>query len=218
MRVAILTCILGGFDKPVDPVEQTIPDQSDIEFHRWTDEDFPPVTGLTPRLQYRIPKTHGWQMYPDMDAYIWLDGSFSLTNPNSVKWLMEQLGDADIALFAHPNRKTVREEVAHLEDHLEQGKKYISERYKNGLHVEQYSDMLEDPDFKDNVLYASTIFIYRNTPRVQAALADWWYYGSRYFTCDQVVLPYIIQKHRLDVRVLDDHIYKNKYVQEVSKH
>lgn len=218
MRLAILTCILGDFDIPIDPVEQTLPENCDIDFHRWTDEDFPPVTGLTPRLQYRIPKTHGFQMYPDYNTYIWLDGTQSFTHPNSVKWFVDQLGDADIALFAHPYRKTVSEEVAHIETHLNEGKPYITERYKNGLHVEQFADMLNDPDYIDNALYASTVFIYRNTPRVQAALKDWWYYGSRYFTCDQVVLPYILQKHRLNVNVLDGHIYKSKYLTEVSKH
>lgn len=213
MKVAILTCILGDFDTPVDPVEQTVPSA----FHRFTDEDFPPITGLSPRLQYRIPKTHGFEMFPGYDFYVWLDGAVSLLRPNCVEWYLEQLGDGDIAFFKHPSRRNVRQEVDHIEEHLRLGKPYITARYKNGLHREQLDLMLAE-GYKDRDLYASTMFIYRNTPKVQAALRDWWYYGSRYFTCDQVNLSYVLNKHKLYVKVLNEPIYKSGYISLVSHH
>ncbi len=214
MRVAILQANLGDFDSPQDPVKQTVP----FTFHRWTDENFPPIMGLTPRMQYRIPKTHGWQMFPDYDVYIWLDGTVSFKRDDCLQWYLDQLGDNDIALFSHPNRSTAQQETDHIEEHLQLGKPYITARYKNGLHKEQLAEMMLDEDFKDDKLYASTVFVYRNTPKVQAMLKDWWYYGCRYFTVDQIVLPWLFWKHDLKVKALDEPIYKSGYISLVSHH
>jgi len=208
MQVAILSANLGDFDKVVDPIRQNIPMYT--SFHRWTDEDFPPITGLTPRLQYRIPKTHGWQMLPGYDIYMWLDGSFSLAKSDSLQWFVDKLGDNDVLLFSHPHRQTVKEEVDHIEDHLQKGKPYITSRYKNGLHKEALAELGDGP------LYASTVFMYRNTSVVQAALMTWWYLGSRYFSCDQIVLTHAVRN--LKVAVVEENQYKFPYLKEVSKH
>lgn len=214
MNVAVLTCILGDFDKPVEPVEQTLP----FTFHRWTDENFPPITGLTPRMQYRIPKTHSWQMFPGFDYYIWLDGSVSFRRDNCIQYYLDQLGDADMAFFKHPTRRNIRQEVAHIEEHLQQGKPYITSRYKNGLHKEQLEIILADKHFKDDKLFASTAFIYRNNARVKSMLWDWWCYQSRYFTCDQIVLPWLIDNWGIKVNTMNEPIYKSGYVSLVSQH
>jgi hypothetical protein len=212
-EVAILSCILGDFDTPVDPAEQNV----STVFHRWTDENFPPITGLTPRLQYRIPKLFGWQMFPGYDYYIWLDGTFSLTRLDSVQWFLEQLEDNDIAFFDHPDRHSIKEEVDHIEDHLQKGKPYITARYKNGLHKEQYEE-IQKYAYEDNKLYASTCFIYRNNFKVQNFMQEWWAQQSRYFTCDQVVLPFLLDSYKLKVKTFDEHIYKTKYMERVSTH
>lgn len=207
--LAVLSCVLGNFDTPVDPVEQDIP----ITFHRWTDDDFPPIAQWDPRLQYRIPKTHGWEMLPNYDFYIWIDGAVSLTRSDSAAWYLAQLGDGDIAFFAHPTRRTVKQEVEHIDSHLSAEKPYITARYRNGLHWDQL--MLYGSEAP---VYASTAFIYRNTPQVQEALKDWWYYQSRYYTCDQVNLTYVLQKHKLDVRILEGEIFKSPHALLQSKH
>lgn len=224
MRLAILTCILGDFDTPVDPVDQLIPDGWDVDFHRWTDEDFPPIKGLTPRLQYRIPKYFGWEMHPDFDFYIWLDGSVTFLRSDCVKWWLEQLGNNDIALFAHPDRSTIKDEVQYIDDRLHRrvgkkaGQDYIIERYGGGLHEDYLIKVLSDRHYQDDKLYASTAFIYRNSPRVQAMMHDWWFDQSRYYTCDQVHLPYVLDKWGCKVKVLDEPIYKSGYLSLVSHH
>lgn len=219
MKIAILTANLGNFDTPVDPVPQDLPKGVDeITFHRFTDSNFSPVTGLTPRLQYRIPKLFGWQMFPGYDVYLWIDGSMSLAHPDSVKWFLEKLGNNDIGLFKHPWRNSIKEEADHIEEKLQQGKRYITSRYKNGLHKEQLAECLSDPDFKDTILYTSTAFLYRNNKKVQGAMKLWWYYQSRYFTCDQIVLPYVVFKNNLKVGVINEDQYHIPYLTIVSKH
>lgn len=219
MKIAVLTANLGDFDTPIDPVSQDLPcGVEKIDFHRFTDNNFPPVTGLTPRLQYRIPKLFGWQMFPNYDMYLWIDGSMSFTHPGSVKWFLEKLGENDIALFKHPWRNSIKEETELIEEKLKKKKAYITSRYKNGLHKEQMDVCLSDPDFKDTILYTSTAFLYRNNQKVQNAMKLWWYYQSRYFTCDQIVLPYVTFKNDLKVGVINEDQYHIPYLTMVSKH
>lgn len=220
MKVAILSANLGNFDvTPKDPVPQDLPEGvSEIVFHRFTDEDFPPITGLTGRFQYRIPKLYGWQMFPGYDVYIWLDSSMSLQRPDCVKWFLEQLGDNDAAFFRHPWRGTIKEEVDHIEKKLDEGNDYIVKRYKNGLHKEIYREIQKEEGFVDRDLYASTVFIYRNNPVSQDLMCAWWYFQSRYFTCDQIALPFAIYLIEAKVRKIPDNLFKIGYVSLVSHH
>lgn len=219
MKVAVLTAILGGqFDEPVDPVFQNVPEDIEVVFHRFTDENFPPITGLTPRLQYRIPKLFGWDMFPGHDVYIWLDGAVALLRGDCVKWYVEQLGDNDMVLFRHPWRGNIKDESDHIEKKLQEGNKYLVPRYLNGLHKEQLAEIQKDPEYKDDVLYASTAFVYRDTPKVRAMLKDWWYYQSRYYTCDQLALPYVVKKHDLKIKTIKDSLFKIGYLSLISHH
>lgn len=214
--LAVLTANLGNFDDPVDPVPQVT--KIPYKFHRFTDDNFPPIAGLTPRLQYRIPKMFGWQMYPSFDYYIWLDGSVSLMREDSVEWFRDQIGDADIAVFKHPWRNTIREEVNFIEERLTRpdGDKYLTPRYKNGLHKEQYADILLDPDYVDDKLYASTAFIYRDSEHMRDVLRAWWLHTSRYFTVDQIVLPFLLKDSV--VKMIEANPFKGEHVSLVSKH
>lgn len=213
MSILVLTANLGNFDTQVDNTPQSIPH----DFYRFTDKNFPPCVGLTPRLQYRIPKLYGWQMKPGYNYYIWIDGSFSLQNKDSVKWFIDKLGDADIALFIHPWRKTIKEEVDHIEDHLKKGKPYITSRYKNGFHKEMYEEIM-GTEYKDTVLYTSTAFIYKSNDKVKEMMNWWWLYQSRYFTCDQVALPFVVSMSELKVNPINENQYRIPYLSITSKH
>lgn len=211
MRTCVLTANLNGFDRVHMPVEQSVP----CDYHCFTDSDFPPIAGLSPRLQYRIPKTHGWQMKPGYDYYIWLDGSVTLMREDSVAWLVDQLGTNSMAFFAHPDRQTVRQEVEYLEKKKDHP--YLKARYENGLHKEQFAE-IEASGYPDGMLLASTVFIYRNTQGVQEMLKEWLYTSVRYFTCDQVALPYLIWKYSLGVKQIDLNPFDNPHTKLVSSH
>lgn len=219
MKIAILQCVLGGFDKPVDPVAQKT--KYEVVFHRFIDENFPPITGLTPRFQYRIPKLFGWQMFSGYDTYIWLDGSMSFTRPDCVEWFLEQLGDNDIAFFKHPWRSSIREEVEHIELKLKENSKYIVPRYKNGLHREFY-DFITRKGYEDKSLYASTSFIYRNNDKVQTFMNMWWLWQSRYYTVDQLSQTYSAEYCKksleLKVKTINEDLFKIPYLSLVSHH
>lgn len=219
MRIGILTANLGKFDEDIESVKQNLPEDVEVIFHKWTDKNFPPITGLTSRFQYRIPKMFGWQMFPEqefferIDVFIWLDGSMSLQHPDSVKWFIEQLGYSnDMLFFKHPERDTIKSEVEHIEEKLQKGSKYLTSRYKNGLHKECYKEIMKDEDFVDNKLFASTVFAYKNTEKVQEALRDWFFWQSRYYSCDQIPLPYVLWKNNIKVKIINENVFDFKYL------
>lgn len=218
MKVAILSANLGNFDKPVPPVDQIVAPGIEVSYHCFTDKDFPQIADLPPRFQYRIPKLFSWEMYPGYDIYIWLDGGMSLQDPHAVMWLLEQLGEADIAFFKHPWRNTVKEECDHIEEYLQKGDKYITSRYKNGLHKEMYEAIQQDISYTDEYLFASTVFIYKNIAPVKSLMEVWWYFQSRYYTCDQLALPYAMFRTGITFKQLEGNVFKNKYITNVSPH
>jgi len=214
MKICVMTANLGKFDAEVLNVKQDI----DHTFHRWTDENFPPISGLTSRLQYRIPKMFGWQMMPGFDYYLWLDGSMSLQDPTSLSWFVEKCKDHDIVLFKHPWRDTMKEETDYIEKKLKEGNNYITSRYKNGLHKEQLADCLMDKDFHDTRLYASTVFMYKDSAQVREMFRLWWIHTSRYFTVDQIALPYVLWKSNLNVNMIEEDIFHHSKISVTSKH
>jgi len=209
VKILAATANLGNFEAPSDSfVPQTVPN---VDLHAFTDDNFPPIADMGPRAQYRICKTFTWQMVPDYDFYIWFDGSCAMDNPDSVKWYLEQLGEHDIAMFKHPWRKTIREENDYIEYRMNHDDNYLIDRYGNGLHKEQMAEIDAD-DYTDDVLYATTSFVYRNTPKVQEALKLVWYHISRYYTCDQLGWTYALWKAGLDIKVIPNNVFKMPYL------
>lgn len=217
MKLLIYTANLSGFDKPQENEEQELPEGIDqIEYWRCTDEDFPPrFNAMTPRLQARLVKMFGWQMKPGFDFYLWVDSSCRLPRADSAKWFMEQLGDKDMAVFRHNERKTVQEEADYLKERLElerTGKKkpYIIPRYEN----EDIDGQMKEVDGAAQ-LYASTTFIYRNTTGVRVALKEWWVHTSRFHSIDQLSLSHAIKGESYNV--IDVDFLKCPYLEATRK-
>jgi len=194
-RLLIYTANLDSFDRRQDNEEQLLPEGIEaIEYWRCTDQDFPPrYNAMTPRLQARLVKMLGWQMKPGFDIYLWIDSSCRLSREDSASWFVEQLGNKDVAVFAHNKRQTVQQEADYLKDRLQleqSGNKqpYVLSRYQNEDIDGQLS--VVDPSAR---LYASTAFIYRNSPIVLSALKEWWYHTSRFHSIDQLSLPHAIK-------------------------
>lgn len=190
MRILVYTANLGSFDDPQVNAEQDI----EFDYRQVTDREFPPrFNAMTPRLQARLVKMFGWQMFPGYDIYLWVDSSCRLARKDSLKWFVEALGDGDIAVFKHPTRNTIQEEADYLRERLElertgKKQKYVLPRYDN----EDIDGALSEVD-PEARLYASTAFIYRNSSRTQTALKEWWYQTSRYHLIDQLGFSYAIE-------------------------
>ncbi len=212
MKLLIYTANLGNFDKTQNNEEQELPEGIDqIEYWRCTDSDFPPrFNAMTPRLQARIVKMFAYQMKSDFDYYLWVDSSCRLPRADSAKWFMEKLGNANMAVFAHPNRKTIQEEADYLKHRLSIGCPYVTPRYEN----EDIDGILTEVD-PSAPLYASTAFIYRRSPLVELAMKEWWYFTSRYHSIDQLGFTEAIKD--LKVNVIPDDYQRCDYLEFVRK-
>jgi hypothetical protein len=125
-----------------------------------------------------------------------------------VKWLTEKC-TGDIAVFKHPNRKTVRDEARYLKDRLAMGCDYITPRYNNEL-IDEELDAIKD--LPDEHLFASGILVYKNNEKIHAMMKEWWYHISRFHSIDQLGLPYSILKTGCDFTVIPDHYGRTPYL------
>lgn len=200
---------LGGIDKPNDHVPQSL----SADFYRLDDNNFPPRhKALTPRLQAKIPKMFGWQMKPGYDIYFWLDGNITLSNPESVKYFYEQLGDYDVLALRHPVRPNIRQETRYLRKGLREQSRYLVGRYDGEWTPEQSKIFTEDQDYIDDLLVIGGVFMYRNTPKVQAMLKEWWYYTTRYSVFDQLAFAYVLKTSGVNYKVVDENFNRSEYI------
>lgn len=208
-KIAIVTANLGNFDKSFEAVGQKLPDNLTCDLHVLTDEVFLPRSkAMTPRMQARIVKMFMPDFAPDYDYYIWVDSSMKITSPKFVQWMLEQLGDEDIAVFKHPDRNTVQEEADYLKHRLAIKCPYITPRYENEL-IDEQLDVV-NPAAE---LYASTAFIYRSNNFTEDAMKEWWHHTSRYHIIDQLSLPHALL--RCQVKVIPDNYLKTEYMEYV---
>ena len=219
MKIAIITANIGGFDHPVTHLPQSVP----YDYHLFTDKNFPLRSkAMTPRLQAKIPKCFGWQVAPGYDYYLWIDACFTLTHHDALKYFLDNCQDYDVVALRHPKRPNIREEYRYVRRGMHQSS-FLSAKYENELLEEQWQAISSDRSYKDDTLLSGGVFMYRNTPQVQAALKEWWYHISRYEIMDQLAFPYVLKKAGLRINILPDsygedcwfmkgqgHIYRRK--------
>ena len=210
MKLAMLSANLGPSNEQPRWAHQDVPGY-DVAFHRWTDATFPPrMRCMSSRLQSKIPKCFGWEMAPGYDLYIWLDGTFLIWRFQSARWFVEQLGDSDFGVFAHPNRTSIRQEAEMLRQAVAIFDPYICSRYEGELLEEQLAAIWAT--YPDDKLFCGGAFIYRNTAQVREMLTEWWVHISRYHVIDQLSLPYVLWKHKIDTKVLPGDFYNGPHL------
>jgi hypothetical protein len=188
------------------PMAQALPG-GEVRFHAFTNLNLPPrPVALHPRMVAKVPKVFGWQMVPEADAYIWLDASLTFRHAGAVAWFLEQLGDADIAIFKHPFRKTVLEEAEYLRKQTPFSRR-LMQRYLGEWIPEQMAAIAEGPDDR---LFAAGAFIYRVSERFHQAMQIWWEHMTRYCINDQISLPFALWSRSISVHVINLNIFNNQ--------
>jgi len=220
VRIAVISANLGGIDDGVKIIhpEQTLAEGYEIEFFHLTDANYPlRHKALHPRLQAKIPKMLGYELYPGFDYYIWLDGNFSLVDQNSVMEFVRSCQGLDACFFAHPYRKTVKDEFEFMLSKLNNDQ-YLQDRYHNEYIEEQQQMYSKLEGFDNHSLYAFGSFIYnKNLIEKQEfnIFQQWFYHNSRYSVQDQLSFPYLLLKNKdiYNIGLLTGRITKiNKYV------
>lgn len=215
----ILSANLGGYDPELEWVPQNKVNGTTFSITRFSDYNFPGrELAMTSRLKPALVKMFGWEFLPGFDFYIWVDGSRTLVSPDFGSYMLHELGDrADIAIFKHPERNSIKEEHDFVKQKMADGSRYLLERYSGEWLDGQYDFIRGDRKFVDDRLFASTSFAYRPTPRIKAAFKEWWYHKTRFLLHDQLALPYVLAKAHVKVNVIDANIYKLPYWEYTRK-
>lgn len=205
MKVCVISANLGGYDEPAPWPDLVAPTGVEVKLHRLTDREVPPrPKAMTSRLLAGVPKWWGWQMLPGADVYLWLDASVT-PSPTAIGWWLERLGTADLAIFRHPDRRTIREEYTFMTRRMSRpGETYLNARYR-GEYLEEQFRFIEAQGGADLPLYASTAFLYRPTQAVRDACVDVWAMKCRWLLHDQLALPFCLHERGVTVAAIDEH-------------
>ena len=204
MRVSVISANLGAYDQLSEWPALQAPDDVRVSIHRFTDANFPPRSlAMTSRLQCAIPKWFGYQFAPEADVLIWIDASCTPT-PDAVSWFIDRLGVAELALFAHPDRRTIQQEYDFIRTRMQRpGETYLTSRYRGEWLDDQFAE-IQRCGFAGAQLFASTAFAYRPTPKVRALLKEVFFGKARYHLHDQLWLAYAVAASTCRVNVMPE--------------
>ena len=200
--IVVCTAILQDWDflRP----EATKPEDG-VRYVCYSDRTLEPVAGweiqpaFTPHgmsasRASRLPKILP-HLHFQADYSIWHDANFVL-RADPLTLIAAYLNNAHIAMFAHPCRKHVGEEVAVL----------LREKIGNASEVlQQQTDWLNMG--APCGLWAGGLIIRRHTKDVAAFNEQWWHYFRRGSSRDQLALPMAQAKTGIAIETIPGDIY-----------
>ncbi len=202
--VAVITANLGGYDTLRPFPEQTVP----VDMVAYTDGpadgwDVVAPGGMHahPRMLAKVPKCRP-DLFTDAEVNVWLDASIEVVSPRFVEWLLGQLGDADLAMFAHPQRDSLLAEAWESKP---------MPKYEGQPVVEQATEYLASGHDDRYGLWAGCVIVSRPSQRVRA-LGDAWLREQLLWTYqDQISLPYLLSLHGFKPVGLAGSIYDRRW-------
>ena len=174
------------------------------------------INTLNPRLKSKIPKMMEWLDHPDYDYYIWVDSTFTITD-GFLEYMLqfESDNETDLFLFNHGKRSSIKAELDYLNDRMNIGIQYINDRYRGERIDEQVDQYLANKEFIDNHLFLGGCFMYskRVFQNVNFNLmTDWLLHNALYSLQDQLSLPYLIYKHKINYKIYPDDLMKSSFL------
>ena len=118
MRIAVYTCIAGGYDFVREPlvIENNcdyymVSDDENLagETYTWIDIDtIVPDLKMTPKDKNRYCKLHPYLLFPNYDYAIYLDGSIQIAKP--IAHNIKKIGKTGLAIHRHRERDCIYSE------------------------------------------------------------------------------------------------------------
>lgn len=188
----------------------------EVEYICYTDQNTSSrLLSLHPRLKSKIPKMLDW-VENSADYYIWFDSKFKIRSNTLVDDVIDSLGDYDIQIFKHPQRKSIKSEIDFLEDEmLRLNNNYLIDRYKGERIRSQYEFYVQDTNFIDYNFFSMGFFVYSKNlikNRDYNLLTDWFFHNCYWSIQDQISFPYLLHKHKTKYRTFDYQLFNNKYL------
>jgi hypothetical protein len=216
-HAVVYTAICGGYDALKAPVAQSVA----CDWLAFSDAPLPEDTGwqvrplanpddLNARLLSRSVKVQPLRFLKGQ-AYryaIWIDGSVAITSSEFVATLIDALQGQPLALWTHPQRDCIFDEVAVCA---------ALPKYGGYDLLGQVNAYAEAGYPRHNGLPANTVMIY---DLAHPALFDlsilWWAEHLRWGTMDQLSLPFVLWLMDLWWDVLPGHIWHNDLIRLIQ--
>lgn len=203
-----MTANIGSFDEIHGIPRQTIP----VDYYYYFDNNLPfPLPNLNNRLKSKYVKIQTHRFLENYDAYIWIDGRVEITADVFCEEIIKQLGYDDVAIFPHPEREWVSEEIGYMIKQMMAGNEYLLSRYGNQEIKTEASFYAETRAFKEP-LYACTIFARKNNKKTNEAFNEWWRRCIEFSYFDQTMFSYVAMKENLKVKELDRNEFRKQFV------
>ncbi|WP_442587813.1 glycosyltransferase domain-containing protein [Pedobacter sp. AW31-3R] len=175
---------------------------------------------LNPRLKGKIPKMMEWLSHPNYDYYIWVDSKFTLLE-GFIEKMIGQIEDQDanLLLFSHIERSSIKEEMDFMMEKMRSGSEYILSRYDGEILEDQVNRYIGNENFKDCRLFNCGLFLYKKKlviNRDYNLMTDWLMHCVLYNIQDQLWLPYLLYKHQVNYKIHNDHMIVNDFVRHAD--
>ena len=177
---------------------------------------------MHPRLCAKMPKMLAWEQNPGYDYYIWADAYFSILDPTAIERLVDYCQDAggDAWFCEHSCRTSVRAEAQICIDNVKKGDSHCTSRYGGEKMQEQFDNYTKDKSWKDEFLLELGMFVYSGRlveNKNYNVMKEWFYHNCIWSVQDQLSLPYLLHKFKVDYKILrtpEGHrisVYDNDY-------
>lgn len=198
----VYTAIYGGFDYLHEHA-----DVAGVEWRCYTDDPsltsadwnviYEPGRFDDPRLSAKWRKCHPPL---DSDISVWVDAACLITDPYFVDQFHGLLNvDAPIALWRHPQRARIRDELAVLKTMPAfQGMDFDAQ-------VERYAERRQDIDALG--LYVSTVIGRLHTPEVLQMSAAWFAHCALATMRDQLSLPVMLADYGIRPAIIPESLH-----------
>lgn len=207
MKVAIITCNIGGIDKIYPPVKQT----ADFELFYYTENNLPfPFPALNNRLKGKYLKTQAHRFLKH-DIFIWIDGSVEITSEDFVETIIDELLYSEVIIQPHTERKNVYEEFNYIQKRMQQGNPYLLKRYAGQPFDQEREFYLKQGLPKEFPLYQCSFFARANNKRMNTVFNEWWDMILRYSNFDQSQFSYVAWKNNLQIAGIDNLFVRHKH-------
>lgn len=211
--IAIYTAIYGDFDN----IKSHCMQLEDTKFILYTDKYNNRIPkkykSLDTRMQSKYFKIqpHKLKELKDCEYSIWIDGACIIISPYFASFMVEQLGNKNLAVFQHPeDRDCIFQEINFCKD----WEKYIHTNMRQEEIDYRKAGMPEHFG-----LQACTIFVRRHYSEDCIKFCDaWWKEELKYFSNDQISFQFVKWKQKFRHAIIKENLFKNPYIASTFTH
>ncbi len=208
MTVTVISSCYGQFDTILVPPEQTstvdrwlmVTDDFDGGYDAGWDVLVQPRPWVHPRFAAKHAKAQPFD-YTDADIAVWLDAGAVIQSRQTIEWLVDELGDHDMAMWLHPERNNVYDEATCSA---------AIGKYE-GQHCRQQAEHYQSQGLPD-VLWATGCIVWRNTDANRLLGRMWLSEMLRWSLQDQLSFPYVSWRCGIRPTPLNHKLWRNPYV------